>query len=204
MKNNLITLPLLVIFSFLISFSSNAYEQFNFDITEIEIVENGNRFIGKKRGKITTNDGIVIDGDNFNYDKKNNIINVSGNVILRDNLKDYTLETQDITYLKNEEKIITKDLTKIIVKSKYIFRSENVEFLRNENKFSSKNFSTIFDSNDNFYELASFTYLIDQKILKGEKIKLTTNYQKKKVILFIMKMHLLILIKKYLKEVKLK
>jgi len=180
MKNNLITLCLLFVFNFLINFSSNAYEQFNFDITEIEIVENGNKFIGKKRGEITTNDGIVINGDTFNYDKKNNIINVLGNVILRDNLKDYTLETQDITYFKNEEKIITKNLTKIIVKSKYTFRSENVEFLRNENKFSSKNFSTIFDSNDNFYELASFTYLIDQKILKGEKIKITTNYQKKK------------------------
>jgi len=136
MKNNLITLSLSVIFIFLVNFSSNAYEQFNFDITEIEIVENGNRFIGKKRGKITTNDGIVIDGDTFNYDKKNNIINVLGNVILKDNLKDYTLKTEGITYFKNEEKIITKDLTKIIVKSKYTFRSENVEFLRNENKFS--------------------------------------------------------------------
>ena len=27
-------------------------KQFNFDVTEIEILENGNKFIGKKRGKI--------------------------------------------------------------------------------------------------------------------------------------------------------
>ncbi len=27
-----------------------AIEQFNFDITEIEITDNGNKFIGKKRG----------------------------------------------------------------------------------------------------------------------------------------------------------
>ena len=35
-------------------------EQFNFDITEIEILENGQKFIGTKRGEISTNNNIII------------------------------------------------------------------------------------------------------------------------------------------------
>ena len=36
-------------------------EQFNFDITEVEITNGGNNFKGLKRGTITTNDGVAID-----------------------------------------------------------------------------------------------------------------------------------------------
>ena len=44
-----------------------AEEQFNFDITEIEILENGNLFKGIKRGTITSNNGIIINADYFEY-----------------------------------------------------------------------------------------------------------------------------------------
>ena len=36
----------------LLSFNANSVEQFNFDVTEIEITNNGNTFKGFKRGKI--------------------------------------------------------------------------------------------------------------------------------------------------------
>ena len=53
MKNKLKTFLLFIII-FLLNISIiNASEQFNFDITEIEILEKGNKFIGKKRGLIT-------------------------------------------------------------------------------------------------------------------------------------------------------
>ena len=91
-----------------------------------------------------------------------------------------TIKTQNITYFKNIEKIITKNLTEIFVNSKYTFISKDVELLRIENKFSSKNLSNIYDDKNNFYELLKFNYLIDEKILKGENIKITTNYKKEK------------------------
>ena len=49
MKNNL---NKIIIFTFFFLFISNVYssEQFNFDVTEIEILENGNKFVGTKRG----------------------------------------------------------------------------------------------------------------------------------------------------------
>ena len=60
MKNNFI--KIISLFFFLL-FLSKAYgvEQFNFDVTEVEILQDGNKFIGTKRGTITTDDNIIID-----------------------------------------------------------------------------------------------------------------------------------------------
>ena len=83
MKNNIYILILLIFFS---TYSSWIYagEQFNFDVTEIEIFEKGNKFKGTKRGTITTDNGIVLDADTFEYDKTKNVLNAKGNVILKD------------------------------------------------------------------------------------------------------------------------
>ena len=42
----------------LFCFSVNSAEQFNFDITEIEILQNGDVIKGIKKGTINTSDGI--------------------------------------------------------------------------------------------------------------------------------------------------
>ena len=54
---------LTILFSLLIS---KVYSdvQFNFDVTEIEILDNGNKIIGKKRGTINSNNGITIENKN--------------------------------------------------------------------------------------------------------------------------------------------
>ena len=54
--------------------SSKAVEQFNFDVTEIEIIENGNKIIGSKNGKVSTDDGIEIIANKFIYEKSSNIL----------------------------------------------------------------------------------------------------------------------------------
>ena len=73
MKNNFLAIILVLIFNFIIIPISISYEQFNFDVTEVEIKEDGNRFLGKKRGTATTNDGLLIKADEFDYDKIQNI-----------------------------------------------------------------------------------------------------------------------------------
>ena len=46
-------------------------DQLNFDISQIEILDGGNKIIGKKRGKITSNNGITVNADQFEYNKDN-------------------------------------------------------------------------------------------------------------------------------------
>ena len=43
-----------------------------------EILENGNKYKGKKRGIITSDSGVIVEADQFEYDKKINILNASG------------------------------------------------------------------------------------------------------------------------------
>ena len=70
MKNKIYNYITTLVFSLLIFSNSNSTEQFNFEVTEVEIVEKGNLFLGQKRGTITTNEGLVIIGNEFEYNKK--------------------------------------------------------------------------------------------------------------------------------------
>ena len=85
-----------ILFFYLIFFNAHSNEQFNFDVTEIEILDNGNKFIGSKRGVITTNDGITINADEFEYDKKQNILSAEGNVKIQNNNRNYYILTEKI------------------------------------------------------------------------------------------------------------
>ena len=179
MKNNLkITIinAILIIF-FLIS-NTYSIEQFNFDITEIEITDNGNKFKGLKRGSATSDSGLKIEADTFEYDKITNILNAYGDVKINDPINDYILFTNDITYIKNKETIFTKGITKAIIESKYNFLSKNVTFYRNKKELHSSEFSEVKDEKLTQYNLSEFNYSIEQGILKGRNIEVISDYSK--------------------------
>ncbi len=111
MKNNILIFILLIIFFFN---HAKSQEIFNFDVTEVEILDNGNTFKGLKRGIASTEDGIIIEADNFKYEKLKNILYANGNVVIEDTLNKTKIFTEDITYLKSEEIIFTSSRSKAI------------------------------------------------------------------------------------------
>ena len=72
------TLIFFLILSHLISFNLYSSEQISFDVTEIEIIDGGDKIIGKNRGIINSNDEITIEADEFEFDKKKNILKAKG------------------------------------------------------------------------------------------------------------------------------
>ena len=58
MKNKLFIIFIVLFFNF-VFFKALGAESFNFDVTEIQVLENGNKFVGTKRGTITSSNGIV-------------------------------------------------------------------------------------------------------------------------------------------------
>ena len=74
MKNNFLIIALILLFNFIIIPISISYEQFNFDVTELEILQNGEIIKGLKKGTVNTNDGIIINADTFVYEKLLNIL----------------------------------------------------------------------------------------------------------------------------------
>ena len=98
---NKITIFFLIIFN-LIIFKVNGNEQISFDVTEIEILENGNKIIGKNRGTITTNNDIVIEADKFEFDKIKNFLKAEGNIIIKDEVNKYNFSAEDVLYFIND------------------------------------------------------------------------------------------------------
>ena len=112
---NKILLKILLLL-FVLNSQVNSKEQFNFNVTEIEILENGNIFIGKNRGIINSDSGITITANEFKYNKKLNTINAKGNVKVHDETNDYFLYSDKIVYNKDNEIITTKNNSKAVSK----------------------------------------------------------------------------------------
>ena len=133
MKNKKIRIFIIILISNLICFKSFGFDQFNFDVTEIEIKNNGNLIKGLKRGTITSNDGLKIEADQFEYEKSTNILNASGNVKIVDQIKDYEIFSEKITYLKNLEKIISSKNSKAVYEKNQIIEADQFEYEKSTN-----------------------------------------------------------------------
>ena len=87
MKSKIGKIIIFLFVSIFYSLDAESIDQFNFDVPEIEILENGNLFVGKGRGVIDANNNIVITADKFQYNKNENILNANGNVKLKTRFK---------------------------------------------------------------------------------------------------------------------
>ena len=113
MKNKIIKI-IICISVYLLTLGVSNSSEFIFDITEVEITENGNKFNGYKRGVIKTDDGVIINADQFEYIKDLNILNASGKVEILDPINNFSIYTDKVTYKKKEEIIFTKNKSKAI------------------------------------------------------------------------------------------
>jgi len=159
----------------------NANEDFNFDITELEITNDGNFFKGLKRGVASTNNGnLTITADTFEYDKITNILKANGNVLISDLIKDYLIQTEHIIYFKNDEEIVSKGESKAFIEKKYEIYSSDIKINRISNIIKSDKKTKIIDNNFTEYETDILDYSIEEKILKGKNISVLTNTNLKK------------------------
>lgn len=180
MKNKYI-IKFFLIFFFILSnhIFLHANEEFSFDITEIEITNDGNFFKGLKRGKATTNNGqIIIIADNFEYNKITNILIGQGNVEIIDKIKNYSINSNHITYEKKKEKIFSKGRTNAFVKSKYKIVSSDVNLDLISNILVTKNKAIIIDDKFTQYETGDLYYSINENIFKGNNIVVLENTDK--------------------------
>ena len=114
MKNNFFSVVIIIFFNYLFFLNANSSDQFNFDITEGEILEKGNIFKGLKRGTITTNDGIILNADNFEYNKTLNVLKANGNIKIEDTVNKYQIYSNSIIFFRTNNIISTKGNSKAI------------------------------------------------------------------------------------------
>ena len=174
MKNKFIVTILLILLSLNLSKLVVA-EEFIFEISNLEISDNGNIYKGKNRGKIKTNTQLELLSNNFEYLKKTNQLKTSGDVELYDFKNNISINAETIFYFKDKEKISTLGKTLIKISDKYIIEGYDLTLLKNKMILSSTKKTIITDKDLNKYELDKFHYSIDQEILKGENIQISNN-----------------------------
>ena len=179
MKNKFITSFLIFVFT-LCNLSQVSAEEFIFEVSDLEITENGNVYKGNNRGTIKTDSQLKLISNNFEYLKKINRLETNGDVQLFDLYNDITIKAQQIFYLKNEEKIFTIGKTLIKISNKYDIEGFDLTLFKNKMILSSKKSAIITDSESNTYKLEQFQYSIDKEILKGKNITAITNDKKNK------------------------
>ena len=175
MKNKFINISLLLIFNlFFLSYAIT--EEFDFNVTELQVTESGNIMKGIKGGVVTTkNKEIILTAENFRYNKLTTLLEANGNVKLEDKIANVIIESNDIVYLMNKEKIFTIGSTNINIKNEYNIDGYDFTLFRNKMILSSNEKAIITDNFSSIYELEKFQYSINEEILKGEKIKIITN-----------------------------
>ena len=177
MKNKFIKIFFLYILC--LSYIEYAYaKEFNFEVSELEILDNGNIFKGNKRGKITTDNQIEIISNSFEYSKKINRLEVTGAVQIKDFKNDIKINGEKIFYFKNNEKIKTIGKTTINISEKYTIEGNDLILLKDKMILSTDNEAVIRDNFDNTYKVGKFEYYINQELLKAVKITFTTGGDK--------------------------
>ena len=163
MKNKFYTIILILFCFVFLSKNVNANEPFIFDVTEIEILENGNQINGYKGGTATSKDGSTITAENFFFNKLTNILETTGDVKYRDKIKNVIITADKAIYLKNEEKIFTIGNSKAVNESNTITAS-NLEYDKNKNIFKAKKNAVVVD-----FEKDTTIYADEISYLKNEE-----------------------------------
>ena len=129
MRNNYFyKLLLIIVFSIFFINNSNSQDEFNFEVTEIEILNKGNLYKGLKRGTVKTNNGLNIKADNFTYNKITNIVEAEGKVKVEDVVNNYVIFSNKATYKKNEEIIFTEGNSKGIDDKNRTITSDKITY----------------------------------------------------------------------------
>ena len=174
MKNKFIIAIFLVLLNFH-SLKVALAEEFIFEVSNLEITDNGNIYKGKNRGKIVTDTQLELISDNFEYLKKTNQLKVEGNVQLFDFKNDISINAETIFYFKDKNKLSSIGKTTIKISNDYTIEGYDLTFLEDEMILSSNKNTTIKDKDLNEYKLEKFQYFINQEILKGENIQVLIN-----------------------------
>ena len=117
---------------------AHSVENFSFDVTEIEILENGNLIKGIKKGSVSTSDGITINSNTFTYNKEKNILTATGNVEIYDSKNKIKIFSDNIVYKKNIETITTDNNSKAIYENNKIITAVKFKYQKNLNILNAK------------------------------------------------------------------
>ncbi len=150
MKNKIYHKLILVFFLFISLNNSTYANQFQFNVTEIEILNNGNFYKGLKRGTIKSENGIIIKADTFEYDKITNIINLKGKIKIEDEINKFIIYSDRATYQKNLEIITTSGNSKALDQNNRVITANKFVYNKTKNTIDAEGTAKIENINEDY------------------------------------------------------
>ena len=164
-----------LLFSFLIlSLENSGYAQeFNFDTESIEILENGNIIKAKNGFAKYPEEQIKIKSDYFYLDKKKSILKTGkGTIYFLEPA--ISIDADELIYNNNLSTLIANKNIKIIDdKRKFSITSQKIFFDKKNQIIESNTKSEIKDNSGNTFSVGSFSYALEDSIIKIEEVVLT-------------------------------
>ena len=170
MKNKINTFYLILCLFF---YSSDIYaaDKFSYEANQIEVLDNGNIIKSQKGVKIFLNDNIDIQSNNFQYNKKKGLVELSGDVKIIDRFNEFTIDTDKILYFQKENTISTNKLSKFTFENKYFGESAGFQYFISQPKVTSNKEMKIYDLKNNFFYIKNFEYEMKENLFRGSNTK---------------------------------
>ena len=166
------------IFFFILFFlhsTLSSSEEFNFSAKEIEVLDNGEQINAYGNVQIKMKDGLIITSDNAKIDKINNSVSASGNVYLKDDLKEIEIFSNSVFFdkTKNVIKIIEKSETRL--KNSFFLNSKNLVYERSNKTIKSNFDGTLKDKFNNIMTFKKFNLNLEKNILDVRELSIKDN-----------------------------
>ena len=171
MRNNLVY-KLIFFLIFYVYISPSYTEELRFEASSIEIIDKDKVVIAKEGVKILSGDELVIDADQMRYDKEENFLEAQGNIIISNQLENIKIFSDNITYDKNAEKIVSSGNVEIKFEDNYTLKTKEIIYLKNSEEILINYSSQIKDILGNEIEFKQLNYSAIDKLIKGKKVKL--------------------------------
>ena len=171
MKNNLIA-SLLFFFLIFFNFLKVNSNELKFEASSIEIIDKNRIVIAKDGVKIFAENETEIDADKMRYDKEKNFLKASGNIKIINKINNIEINSNNVTYDRNKEKIVSSGNVLIKFEDEYTLNTEEIIFLKTSGEILINNLSKIKDKFQNEIEFEELNYNLSDKLLKGKKVKL--------------------------------
>ena len=162
----------IILFNFFNFSILNSTETIKLESSKIELIDNGNIVKSYDGVKINYLDELTITGNKSIYDKSKNKIQISGDVIVEDHLKNINIKTKSLNYDVEKEILIIPEKTKINIENRYKIIGSNFTYDRKNFLFKSNNEATVEDYNSNTFKVLNFEFNFKNEIVKSKKLKL--------------------------------
>ena len=170
MKNKITKFILLILINFFVT-SYLFGEEINFEANSIELIDKDNRIKAKKNVKIFSQKEIIY-ANEMDYDKSKQIIKAKGDIRI-ENLEDnIEIFGDELTYIKNKEKIILSKNVKINFKKNIFFNTDKILYDKKKREIEVNTISNFRDKFGNKVSSEDSKFLLEKKLLKLKSVKM--------------------------------